>query len=132
MGEAIESLEFERAAELRDQIQAIDTVMTRQKMTLTDLLDRDVFGYSVDKGWMCVQVFFIRQGKLIEREVSLFPFTTKRKKTFDIHRSILPKERALHPKRNFCPQTIEREPLEVLLKTKVLQPQRGDKKNWST
>ena len=51
-------------------------------MTLTDLLDRDVFGYSVDKGWMCVQVFFIRQGKLIEREVSLFPFTTKRKKTF--------------------------------------------------
>ncbi len=74
MGEAIETLEFERAAELRDQIQAIDTVMTRQKMTLTDLMDRDVFGYSVDKGWMCVQVFFIRQGKLIEREVSLFPF----------------------------------------------------------
>ena len=47
-------------------------------MTLTDLMDRDVFGYSVDKGWMCVQVFFIRQGKLIEREVSLFLSTMKR------------------------------------------------------
>lgn len=82
MGEAIESLEFERAAELRDQIQAIDTVMTRQKMTLTDLLDRDVFGYSVDKGWMCVQVFFIRQGKLIEREVSLFPFYNEAEEDF--------------------------------------------------
>ena len=31
------------------------------------------FGYAMDKGWMCVQVFFIRQGKLIERDVSLFP-----------------------------------------------------------
>ena len=101
-------------------------------MTLTDLLDRDVFGYSVDKGWMCVQVFFIRQGKLIEREVSLFPFTTKRKKTFDIHRSILPKERALHPKRNFCPQTIEREPLEVLLKRKSCSHNEVTRKNWST
>src|SRR5690606_7238968 len=38
-----------------------------------DDIDRDVFGYAVDKGWMCVQVFFVRQGKLIEREVSLFP-----------------------------------------------------------
>ena len=64
MGEAIESLEFERAAELRDQIQAIDTVMTRQKMTLTDLLDRDVFGYSVDKGWMCVQVLLYPPRKI--------------------------------------------------------------------
>ena len=79
MGEAIESLEFERAAELRDQIQAIDTVMTRQKMTLTDLLDRDVFGYSVDKGWMCVQVFFIAKEN-DEREVSLFPFLQRKRK----------------------------------------------------
>ena len=36
-------------------------------MTNVDLIDRDVFGYAVDKGWMCVQVFFVRQGKLIER-----------------------------------------------------------------
>ena len=43
-------------------------------MTMTDFTDRDVFGYAVDKGWMCVQVFFVRQGKLIERDVSMFPF----------------------------------------------------------
>ncbi len=42
-------------------------------MTMTDFTDRDVFGYAFDKGWMCVQVFFIRQGKLIERDVSMFP-----------------------------------------------------------
>ncbi len=127
MGEAIESLEFERAAELRDQIQAIDTVMTRQKMTLTDLLDRDVFGYSVDKGWMCVQVFFIRQGKLIEREVSLFPFYNEAEEDFlTFIGQFYQKNEHFIPKEIFVPQTIEREPLEVLLKTKVLQPQRGD------
>lgn len=43
-------------------------------MMISDRVDRDVFGYAYDKGWMCVQVFFVRQGKLIERDVSLFPF----------------------------------------------------------
>ena len=47
--------------------------MEKQKITTTDFTDRDVFGYAFDKGWMCVQVFFIRQGKLIERDVSIFP-----------------------------------------------------------
>ena len=40
---------------------------------MTDFTDRDVFGFAFDKGWMCVQVFFVRQGKLIERDVSIFP-----------------------------------------------------------
>ncbi len=61
MEKAAENMEFEKAAEYRDQIRAIETIMT-QKMTNTDLLDRDVFGYAIDKGWMCVQVFFVRQG----------------------------------------------------------------------
>ncbi len=76
MGEAIETLEFERAAELR--IRSSNRYRhDATKMTLTDLMDRDVFGYSVDKGWMCVQVF-IRQGKLIERKSLCFLSTMKR------------------------------------------------------
>ncbi|MBA5770856.1 UvrB/UvrC motif-containing protein, partial [Escherichia coli] len=72
--EAAENMEFEKAGEFRDQINAIETTMEKQKMTMNDFVDRDVFGYAIDKGWMCVQVFFIRQGKLIERDVSQFPF----------------------------------------------------------
>jgi len=63
---ASEQLDFERAKEYRDQIAHIETVMEKQKITTTDFTNRDVFGYAVDKGWMCVQVFFVRQGKLIE------------------------------------------------------------------
>ena len=70
---AAEELDFERAKEFRDKIAHIETTMEKQKMTMTDFTDRDVFGYAVDKGWMCVQVFFVRQGKLIERDVSMFP-----------------------------------------------------------
>ncbi|WP_249664114.1 UvrB/UvrC motif-containing protein, partial [Lysinibacillus sp. D4B1_S16] len=65
---AAENLEFERAKEFRDQIAHIDRVMQKQKMVSSDTTNRDVFGYAVEKGWMCVQVFFVRHRKLIERD----------------------------------------------------------------
>ncbi|WP_222708518.1 excinuclease ABC subunit UvrC [Paenibacillus sp. N3.4] len=71
---AAEELNFERAKELRDHIMSIDAVMEKQKITTADALDRDVFGYAVDKGWMAVHIQYMRQGKLIERHVSLFPY----------------------------------------------------------
>ncbi|MCZ8522395.1 MULTISPECIES: excinuclease ABC subunit UvrC [Paenibacillus] len=74
MQEAAEELNFERAKELRDQIQHIDTVMEKQKITTIDTIDRDVFGFAVEKGWMCVQILYMRQGKLIERHASMFPY----------------------------------------------------------
>ncbi|MGN7454487.1 excinuclease ABC subunit UvrC [Paenibacillus pasadenensis] len=74
MAAAAEAMEFERAKEYRDQIQAIDAVMEKQKITLSDALDRDVFGYATDKGWMCVQILYMRGGKLIERRTTSFPY----------------------------------------------------------
>lgn len=74
MHEAAEDLYFERAKELRDQIMSIDALMEKQKITTADNKDRDVFGFAVDKGWMCVQILYVRQGKMIERHVTTFPF----------------------------------------------------------
>ncbi|CAI6041514.1 excinuclease ABC subunit UvrC [Cohnella sp. JJ-181] len=74
MEAAAGNLEFERAREYRDQIQAIESLMEKQKITMTDAKDRDVFGYAVDKGWMCVQILYMRQGKMIQRHVSVFPY----------------------------------------------------------
>jgi len=71
---AAEALEFERAKEYRDQIQSIETVMERQKIQIPDAVDRDIFGFAVDKGWMCVQILYMRQGKMIERRATTFPF----------------------------------------------------------
>ena len=74
MTKASELMEFERAAEYRDLIEGIGLLRTKQRVMNQDMQDRDIFGYYVDKGWMCVQVFFIRQGKLIQRDVNMFPY----------------------------------------------------------
>ncbi|NSR47333.1 excinuclease ABC subunit UvrC [Enterococcus faecalis] len=122
-------MEFEKAAEFRDQIKAIETVMTRQKMTNVDLIDRDVFGYAVDKGWMCVQVFFVRQGKLIERDVSIFPFYDDASEAFlTFIGQFYQENEHFVPKEVLNPDDIDKESVEALLATKVLQPQRGEKK----
>jgi len=74
MESAAEELEFERAKEYRDQIAAIEALMEKQTINMSDAMDRDVFGYSVDKGWMCVQILYMRQGKMNQRHMSVFPF----------------------------------------------------------
>ncbi|WP_275386099.1 excinuclease ABC subunit UvrC [Enterococcus faecalis] len=129
MAYATAHMEFEKAAEFRDQIKAIETVMTRQKMTNVDLIDRDVFGYAVDKGWMCVQVFFVRQGKLIERDVSIFPFYDDASEAFlTFIGQFYQENEHFVPKEVLIPDDIDKESVEALLATKVLQPQRGEKK----
>src|SRR5690625_7680528 len=79
---ASEQLNYERAQELRDQIQHIEVIMERQKVILNDRVDRDVFAYHYNKGWMCIQVFFIRAGKMIERDVAIFPFFANPEEAF--------------------------------------------------
>ena len=68
MLQAAEELKFERAATLRDQINAIDRVVERQKVITTDQMDSDVIAMARANGEACVQIFFIRGGKLIGRE----------------------------------------------------------------
>ena len=68
MAAAAENLDFERAAEIRDQLKAIERITARQKIIGPDETDQDVIAFARDDGEACVQVFFIRHGKLIGRE----------------------------------------------------------------
>ena len=129
MFEAAEKLEFERAKELRDQITSIETIMQKQKIVTADLSNRDVFGYAVEKGWMCVQVFFVRQGKLIERDVSIFPIYNEPEEEFvTFVGRFYESPQHLKPKEIFIPHVVDGELLEKLLDVKVLVPKRGQKK----
>ncbi|GKW46770.1 excinuclease ABC subunit UvrC [Planococcus sp. NCCP-2050] len=130
MSEAAENLEFERAKEYRDQISHIETVMEKQKMTMNDFTNRDVFGYAIDKGWMCVQVFFVRQGKLIERDVSLFPLYRDPKEEFMTFLGQF-YEQSNHVKPNeiLLPEGEDAELVREWLDMRVLIPQRGKKKD---
>ena len=126
---AAQNMEFERAAEYRDLIQAIGTLRTKQRVMAKDLQNRDVFGYYVDKGWMCVQVFFVRQGKLIERDVNLFPYYNDPDEDFLTYVGQFYQEKShLIPNEILIPQDIDEEAIKALVDTKVLKPQRGEKK----
>ncbi|MBC1226304.1 excinuclease ABC subunit UvrC [Listeria booriae] len=128
---AAEDMQFEKAAEFRDQITAIETTMEKQKMTMTDFVNRDVFGYAIDKGWMCVQVFFIRQGKLIERDVSQFPFYSDADEDFlTFIGQFYQKTNHIPPKEIFLPDDVDEEAIQALLPdTKIIVPKRGNKKD---
>ena len=129
MALAAQSMEFERAAEYRDLIQAIGTLRTKQRVMAKDLQNRDVFGYYVDKGWMCVQVFFVRQGKLIERDVNLFPYYNDPDEDFLTYVGQFYQEKShLVPNEILIPQDIDEEAVKALVDTKVIKPQRGEKK----
>ena len=129
MAVAAQNMEFERAAEYRDLIQAIGTLRTKQRVMAKDLQNRDVFGYYVDKGWMCVQVFFVRQGKLIERDVNLFPYYNDPDEDFLTYVGQFYQEKShLIPNEVLIPQDIDQEAVTALVDTKIVKPQRGEKK----
>lgn len=126
---ASEKMEFEQAAEYRDVINSIGTLRTKQRVMNHDLKDRDVFGYYVDKGWMCVQVFFVRQGKMIQRDVNMFPYYNDAEDDFLTYIGQFYQE-AEHmvPKEILVPSGIDVEAVEAVTQIKVLKPSRGEKK----
>ncbi|ANU16901.1 excinuclease ABC subunit C [Planococcus maritimus] len=130
MSEAAENLEFERAKEYRDQISHIESVMEKQKMAMNDFTNRDVFAYAVDKGWICIQVFFVRQGKLIEREVSMFPLYRDPDEEFlTFLGQFYEKPDHIKPNEILLQEAEDEEFLKEWLGAKVLVPQRGKKKD---
>jgi len=65
---AADALDFEQAATLRDQLQAVQRIVERQKVVSSAGADQDVIAFAREEGDACVQVFFIRGGKLLGRE----------------------------------------------------------------
>ncbi|EQA5964863.1 excinuclease ABC subunit UvrC [Staphylococcus pseudintermedius] len=129
MIKASENLEFEQAKGYRDLIQHVNNLTKKQKIMSVDQTVRDVFGYHVDKGWMCIQVFFIRQGNLIEREATMFPlqqtpeeeFYTFIGQFYQLNQHFLPKE--VH-----IPKQLDVEMVHTVVDTNIVTPQRGQKK----
>jgi excinuclease ABC subunit C len=79
MTRASKELRFEKAAAIRDQIQAIDKVVEKQKVVSADQVDSDVIAMARADGEACVQIFFIRSGKLIGREYFILEGTEEAK-----------------------------------------------------
>ena len=128
MQTAASELKFEQAAEYRDQLSAIDRLMVKQKMTNTDFKDRDIIGYALNYGWICVQVFHMRQGKMIKREATTFPsYGEPTEEVLTYIGQFYQQKEQLVPPEIYIPQTIDVESVQHLTNTKIIQPKRGEK-----
>lgn len=123
-----EALRFERAKDLRDLIAHIDRVMQEQKITASDQVNRDVFGFHAIKGLLCVQVFYVRAGKLIERSVNIMRHFNEPADDFMSYVEQFYYQQGDVPKEILLPQDCQSDALQDWLGAKCLQPQRGEKR----
>ncbi|MCM0583197.1 excinuclease ABC subunit UvrC [Weissella diestrammenae] len=129
MSQAAENLEFERAADIRDQLKFITETVEKQKIISKDGTPRDLFNFYMDKGWLSVQVFFIRQARLLKREKRVFAvvddaleeLTTFILQFYNRRNAVLPKE-------ILVPRGVDAETISAVLNVPVRVPQRGEKK----
>ena len=127
MQQASEELAFEKAQEKLNLIHAIEHVTAKQQIDFKDHKDRDVFGYYVDKGYISIQGFFVRGGKLLERELSIQPLYEQPQDAF-ISFILQYYTKNPLPQEILLPKEYEIEHLqEILSEAKILQPLRGDK-----
>jgi excinuclease ABC subunit C len=121
-------LNFEKAKELKEMIEYIKYVLQGQKVELKDNIDRDVFGYYLEKGYISIQVFFIRGGKILERVSKIFPMIDDE---YDELTRFIVKfydKNLIKPKEIFIPQILDETILEDVLNLKVVKPLKGVKK----
>lgn len=130
MQKASEAMEFERAADIRDQIHYIEVTVEKQKIISNDSTPRDLFNFYLDKGWLSIQIFFIRQSRLIKREKRLFPIATD--VSDELSSFILQfynnKNKVL-PNEILVPSGLDNKIMAEILGIPVRTPQRGEKKN---
>ncbi|MCY0893774.1 MAG: excinuclease ABC subunit UvrC [Acidibacillus sp.] len=122
-----EAMNFERAAELRDLVIHIGRVMETQKVTHADRVDRDVFGVYADKGYMSIQVFIIRQGKMIERAASVFRYHSTESEDISSYIAQFYFDNPDVPKEVWIPEDVELDGFQEFLGAKIMQPKRGKK-----
>ncbi|WP_444215756.1 excinuclease ABC subunit UvrC [Catenibacterium sp.] len=125
---ASENIQFELAKEYRDLIRSIEYVTAKQNVQFGDYKDRDILGYFIDKGYISIQLFFMREGKLLYHDFNLEPVGEDFEE--DLIRFLVTYYQT-HPEpyELLIPQDVDLELLTEILSCHVLQPQRGDKKS---
>ncbi len=130
MEKAAANLEFERAAELRDQLKYVAMTVEKQKIISNDNTPRDVIGYYMDKGWLSLQIFSIRQARLMKREKRLFPCVdTPEAEMTSFILQLYQQRNRIKPKELLVPASLDAAMLSDLLGIPVRTPVRGQKQS---
>lgn len=124
-----DNLNYEQAKLLKEELDYINDILEKQKVELNDGINRDIFNYYVDKGYISIQIFFLRNGKLIESSSNIKPIiSTEIEELEDFIVDFYSKKNII-PKEIIVPTSIDNEVLSEVLNTKVLHALKGKKKD---
>ncbi len=123
-----EALHFEKAKELKELLDYLNITLVKQKVELEDTIDRDVFGYFEDKGYLSIQVLFIRGGKIIGRHSKILPMIEDTKEELGRYIAHFYDKDVLLPKEILVPNMVDIEVLSAVLQVNVKEPIKGLKK----
>ena len=128
MNKCIEKLNFEKAKELNDLKEFINITLRKQLIDLNDNVDRDIFGYAVYKGYLSIQVLFLRGGKLVERKSSIYPIIMDEVEDLTLYISSFYDKNNIKPKEILIPDIIDENLIKEVLNINVYKPIKGKKK----
>ena len=128
MESAISKLNFEKAKELNELKEFVNVTLRKQLIDLNDNIDRDIFGYAVYKGYIGIQVLFLRGGKLIERNSSIYPIITDEVEDLTLFISSFYDKNNIKPKEILIPDIIDDALIKDVLNINVTKPVKGKKK----
>ena len=126
MQKASDSLNFEKALELKEMLDSIDVTLTKQKIDLNKNYNFDVFGYYHDNNYLSVVTFYIREGLLFGRHTDIY--NTIEETDEELTRYIIEfyEKNNILPKEIIVPSIIDKDVLAEYLSIKVNSPSRGD------
>lgn len=122
-------MHYEKAKELKELLDYITITLIKQKVEISENIDRDIFGYFVDKGYLSIQLFFIRGGKIVERHSKIIPLIDETDEELTRYIAKFYEKNVLLPKEILVPDIIDNNLLASFLNISVKKPVRGVKLN---
>lgn len=127
MQEQSEKMNYEKAGELKELLNYIQITLVKQKVEIQDDIDRDIFGYFVEKGYLSIQVFFVRGGKILERHSKIFPLIDELEEELTRYIANFYSKNFLLPKELLVPDVVDSNLLESYFQIHVRKPMKGVK-----
>ena len=123
-----EQLNFEMALELKKELNYISIVLDKQKMELHDYVNRDVVGYYFNKGYLSVQILFLRNGRMVGGHSDIFPVVSDLEDELDTYLMNFYSRHEV-PKEILCTSDVNTSILSEIINTSFVVPLKGKKKN---
>jgi excinuclease ABC subunit C len=122
-----EKTHYENAKELKELLEYIEITLTKQQVEIADSNDIDLFGYYNDNNYLSIQVFFIRNGKIVERHSKILPLIDEVENLLTRYIANFYDKDVLLPKEVLVPSIVNTKVLNEYLNVSVKNPLKGDK-----